>query len=127
MIDKGDFDLSLGVWSPDYADPFMFMNFWFDSGSFGLAGNRSFYSNPAVDKLIREAANITDQKKRTELYVAAQKIVVDEAAYGYMYQKNYLLPMRSNIKGFVFNPMLEQMYNLETMLRRLRHNLHQTK
>jgi peptide/nickel transport system substrate-binding protein len=115
MIDKGAFDLSLGVWSPDYADPSMFMNFWFDSGSFGLAGNRSFYSNPAVDKLIREAANITDQKKRTELYIAAQKIVVDEAAYGYMYQKNYLLPMRSNIKGFVFNPMLEQIYNLQTM------------
>lgn len=117
MIDKGTFDLSLGVWSPDYADPSMFMNFWFDSGSFGLAGNRSFYSNPAVDKLIRDAASITDQKKRTELYTAAQKIVVDDAAYGYMYQKNYLLPMRSNVKGFVFNPMLEQIYNLQTMFK----------
>jgi peptide/nickel transport system substrate-binding protein len=115
MIDAGTFDLSLGVWSPDYADPSMFMNFWFDSGNFGLAGNRSFYSNPAVDKLIRDAMSITDQKKRTALYTEAQKIVVEEAAYGYMYQKNYLLPMRSNIKGFVFNPMLEQIYNLGTM------------
>lgn len=115
MIDKGAFDLCLGVWSPDYADPSMFMNFWFDSGSFGLAGNRSFYSNPAVDKLIRDAASITDQKKRTDLYTAAQKIVIDEAAYGYLYQKNYLLPMRSNVKGFVFNPMLEQIYNVQDM------------
>lgn len=115
MIDQGAFDLCLGTWSPDYADPSMFMNFWFDSGNFGLAGNRSFYSNPAVDKLIRSAANITDQKKRTALYVAAQKIVIDDAVYGYLYQKNYRVALRSNVKGFVFNPMLEQMYNLATM------------
>jgi len=115
MIDAGTFDLCLGTWSPDYADPSMFMNFWFDSGNFGLAGNRSFYSNPAVDKLIRAAANITDQKKRTALYIQAQKIVVEEAAYGYMYQMNYRLALRTNVKGFVYNPMIEQIYNLETM------------
>jgi peptide/nickel transport system substrate-binding protein len=115
MLDKGQFDLALGVWSPDYADPYMFMNFWFDSKNFGLAGNRAFYSNPKVDQLIREAASITDQKKRTEIYTEAQKIVVDDAPYVYLYQKNYLLPMRSNVKGFVYNPMLEQMYNLADM------------
>jgi peptide/nickel transport system substrate-binding protein len=115
MIDKGEFDLCLGVWSPDYADPSMFMNFWFDSGSFGLAGNRSFYSNPAVDTLIRDAVKITDQKARTAKYIAAQKIVIDEAAYGYLYQKNYRLALRTSVKGFVFNPMLEQIYNVATM------------
>ena len=115
MIDAGTFDLCLGVWSPDYADPSMFMNFWFDSGNFGLAGNRSFYSNPAVDKLIRSAASITDQKKRTALYIQAQKIVVEEAAYGYLYQMNYRLALRTDVKGFVYNPMIEQIYNLETM------------
>ncbi|TRZ87435.1 MAG: ABC transporter substrate-binding protein [Streptomycetaceae bacterium] len=115
MIDAGTFDLCLGTWSPDYADPSMFMNFWFDSGNFGLAGNRSFYSNPAVDKLIRSAASITDQKKRTALYIQAQKIVVEEAAYGYLYQMNYRLALRTDVKGFVYNPMIEQIYNLETM------------
>ncbi|MBX5437813.1 MAG: ABC transporter substrate-binding protein, partial [Alicyclobacillaceae bacterium] len=115
MIDKGQFDLALGIWSPDYADPYMFMNFWFDSKNFGLAGNRAFYSNPQVDRLIREAASINDQNKRTQLYVEAQKIVIDEAPYVYLYQKNYLLPMRSNVKGFIYNPMLEQIYNLADM------------
>lgn len=115
MLDKGQFDLSLGVWSPDYADPSMFMNFWFDSKNFGLAGNRAFYSNPQVDDLIRQAMATTVQQQRTQLYSQAQKIVVDDAPYVYLYQKNYLLPMRSDVQGFIYNPMLEQIYNLADM------------
>jgi peptide/nickel transport system substrate-binding protein len=115
MLDQGQFDLALGVWSPDYADPYMFMNFWFDSKNFGLAGNRAFYSNPQVDSLIRQAGSVSDQDQRTKLYQDAQKIVIDDAPYVYLYQKNYMLPMRTNVHGFVYNPMLEQIYNLAEM------------
>jgi peptide/nickel transport system substrate-binding protein len=115
MLDKGQFDLALGVWSPDYADPYMFMNFWFDSKNGGLAGNRAFYSNPQVDSLIRKAAAITDQTQRAQLYQQAQKIVVEDAPYAYLYQTDFLLPMRSTITGFEFNPMLQGIYDLAKM------------
>ena len=115
LLDKGSFDLSFGVWSPDYADPYMFMNFWFDSNLGGLAGNRAFYKNPAVDKLIRQAAVLSDQSQRKALYQKAQKIVVNDPPYIYLYQTEFLLPMRDNVKGFVFNPMLEGIYNLTEM------------
>jgi ABC-type transport system substrate-binding protein len=59
----------------------MFMNFWFDSKMQGLQGNRSFYSNPEVDKLIREAAAVSDTAKRVELYQTAQKKVLDDSVY----------------------------------------------
>lgn len=36
-VDKGDFELGMGTWSPDYADPQNYMSYWFDSGYFGLA------------------------------------------------------------------------------------------
>jgi peptide/nickel transport system substrate-binding protein len=114
-VGKGDYDISIGGWSPDFADPFMFMNYWFDSEKQGLPGNRSFYSNPEVDKLVRQAASISDQKERTKLYQQAQKIVVDEAAYVYLYQTNYRTALRDSVKGFVFNPMLESIYNVESM------------
>ena len=28
---------------------------------------------------------------------------------------NYRLALRTDVKGFVYNPMIEQIYNLETM------------
>ena len=59
-VDVGDFELGMGTWSPDYADPQNYMSYWFDSGYFGLAGNRSFYSNPQVDALLREAESTSD-------------------------------------------------------------------
>lgn len=40
-VGKGDFDIAIGNWSPDFADPYMFMNYWFESNKKGLPGNRS--------------------------------------------------------------------------------------
>ena len=114
-IDKGDFELTLGVWSPDFADPYMFMNYWFDSKNFGLAGNRAFYKNEQVDKLLREAVSINDQAKRIELYKQAQTIIMQDAPYVFLVQKNYQLPMRKSVQGFIFNPMLQDMYNFQSM------------
>lgn len=114
-IDKGDFDLAFGVWSPDFADPFMFMNFWFDSKKFGLPGNRSRYKSDAIDKLLADAIATSDQAVRIKLYGDAQKQIIQEAPYIFLYQFNYMLALRKNIKGFVYNPMLDSMYNFEGM------------
>ena len=114
-IDRGDFELCLGVWSPDYADPSMFMNFWFDSKNFGLPGNRAFYKNEKVDGLIRKALELSAQKERTKLYADATKIILDEAPYIFLYQTQTIVPMRKSVKGYVYNPMLESMYNLEAI------------
>lgn len=114
-IGLGDYDISIGNWSPDFADPYMFMNYWFESDKKGLPGNRSFYSNPDVDALLKKAVSVTDQKQRTDYYQQAQKIVIDEAAYVYLFQKNYQVAMNKDVKGFVFNPMLEQVFNVSQM------------
>ena len=114
-LNKGDFDLSIGNWSPDFADPSQFMNAWFQTERKGLSGNRSFYDNPKVNKMVLDATTTTDQKVRTKLYQEAEKIVIDEAAYVYLYQKNSQVALRKNVKGFVFNPMLEQIFNIDTI------------
>lgn len=111
-IDKGDFDIAIGNWSPDFADPYMFTNYWFDSSRKGLAGNRSFYSNPKVDDLLNKAARSTDQAERTALYGEVQDIVTNEAAYAYLFQKDYRIAMSKAVTGFVFNPMLQDIYNI---------------
>ncbi len=59
-LNTGDFDIAVGNWTPDYADPSMFMNFWFNSSRHGLPGDRAFYTNEKVDDLIRKAAVATE-------------------------------------------------------------------
>lgn len=114
-VDRADFDLCLGVWSPDYADPQMFMTYWYDSRMHGLAGNRAFYKNDAVDKLLREAEQISDQSQRISLYQQAQRQVLEDAPYILLFQNNILIPMRKNVQGFIYNPMLEGVYNFAGM------------
>lgn len=114
-VGKGDYDIAIGNWSPDFADPYMFMNYWFQSDKQGLPGNRAFYSNPQVDALLKQAVATTDQAARTRDYQAAQKIVIADAAYVYLFQKNYQVAMNKAVQGFVYNPMLEQVYNVASM------------
>jgi peptide/nickel transport system substrate-binding protein len=115
MIDKGDFDLALGVWSPDFGDPYAFLNYWLDSNNFGLAGNRAFYKNNEVDTLLRKAATINDQAERESIYKKVQDIAIEDAPYILLYQKDFILPMSKKVKGFIYNPMLEGIYNLTEM------------
>src|SRR5881296_453016 len=41
----------------------------------------SYYCNPAMDDLIVQGRSTLDQKKRAEIYVKAQKVLYDDAAY----------------------------------------------
>lgn len=113
--DKGDFQMALGTWSPDYSDPQFFLSYWLDSSYWGLPGNRSFYKNDSVDKMLREAEVMTDKDKRTEIYKKVQAIAFDEAPYLFLFQTDVLTPMRANIKGFSYNPMLDSMFDFEAL------------
>ena len=114
-LDSGDFGIAIGNWSPDFADPYMFTNYWFDSSRHGLSGNRSFYADAHMDDLLARAAASTDRKQRIALYGEVQDIATRDAAYVYLFQKDYRIAMRDAVKGFVFNPMLEDIYNVADM------------
>ncbi len=113
--DKGEFELALGSWSPDYSDPQFYLSYWLDSSYWGLPGNRSFYKNDSVDTMLREAEVLTDKDARTAIYQKVQHIAFDEAPYLFLFQTNVLTPMRANIKGYAYNPMLDDMFDFEAM------------
>ncbi len=114
-IDKGDFDIAVGNWSPDLSDPSEFVKWWYDSRYHGLSGNRAFYTNAHVDQLIRSADVTADQTVREKAYKEVQKIVVHDAPYVLLFQHNFQFGMRDNVKGYVYNPMLLQIYNFADM------------
>ena len=114
-LGKGEFDIAIGNWSPDFHDPYMFLNYWFDSGKQGMAGNRAFYANPKADALLAQAAAATSQAERTRLYQEVQRLVVPDAPYVYLFQRSTQIALRSSVKGLVYNPMLEQIYNFGSL------------
>lgn len=115
MVEKGSYDIAIGRWSPDTSDPKEFINAWFPTRRQGPGGNYAFYSNAGVDDQLKQAITMVDQKKRTEIYRKVQKTVIEEAPYVYLFQANTLIAMNKAVKGFVYNPMLEQMFNFETI------------
>jgi peptide/nickel transport system substrate-binding protein len=99
------------VWWPTLASPYDYMWSIFATGAQGSAAyNWGYYSNAKLDGLLDKATAEPDEAKRMAMYGEAQKILVEESPALYVYEKNYRLPMRDNLKGFVFNGV-----NIETL------------
>jgi peptide/nickel transport system substrate-binding protein len=63
-------------------------------------GNRGWYSNPELDKLLKEARMMTDEKKRQELYKKVQGIVQAELPYVFLWHEDIFAVTTSDIEGF---------------------------
>ncbi|GAA0606163.1 peptide ABC transporter substrate-binding protein [Virgibacillus siamensis] len=71
------YDMSKWGWLPDYRDPMTFLDLWVTDAPF----NRTGYSNPEFDALIKKAKNLGHKpKKRWELLQKAEKILLEDAA-----------------------------------------------
>ncbi len=77
--------------------------FW-NFNSAATATNGPGYNNPQVDEMINAAMYEPDKAKRDQMSLDIQKIVVDEAPWGLLYQINYVVATRANIQGFQYNP-----------------------
>ncbi len=94
------FDVSRSSWIGDYPDPNTFVELFVTGGE----NNRTGWSNPRYDALVRDAARELDPARRLELLAAAEAIVLDELPvlpiYSYVTQ-NLVHP---RLGGFFENP-----------------------
>jgi peptide/nickel transport system substrate-binding protein len=63
------------------------------------------YSNENLDSLLAEGRTETDDKRRKEIYEKAQKLVVDEAPYVWMFHSKVIEAWDNNIKGHKPHPL----------------------
>jgi peptide/nickel transport system substrate-binding protein len=63
------------------------------------------YANEDLDKLLEEGKTEQDEEKRKEIYEEAQKLIVDEAPYIWMYHPKVLEAWDDNIKGHDVHPL----------------------
>lgn len=66
--------------------------------------NFTGYSNPEFDELVEEGRSISDFDERYEIYEEANQILVDDAPYVYMYNKQEIRAYLPEVQGFVVRP-----------------------
>jgi peptide/nickel transport system substrate-binding protein len=64
----------------------------------------SHYKNPAVDKLMQQAAAEVDHAKRIQMYAEIQKMILDDAPWIFVNSTLQVRAARKNVKGFQLNP-----------------------
>lgn len=92
MIDevlyKGDYEIAICRWAAGTTD---MDELWFGSlatDSIGPSGNWSFYSNPDLDEILKEAGSTSDEDARKELYTKAIKIFDEDVPQIPLYYPN---------------------------------------
>lgn len=99
-------DITLLYWWPDNLDPVGYMDSQFHSEE-EVGFNFAYYSNSEVDRLIDEAIELSgiSIEEASEKYIEAQEIIIEEAPALFLYCENYIRPYRSDIKGYIDNPV----------------------
>ncbi|MGJ3239799.1 MAG: ABC transporter substrate-binding protein [Anaerolineae bacterium] len=70
----------------------------------GLVFNFTGYSNPAFDELVDAGRATDDFEERYAIYQEANEMLVDDAPYVYMYNKEEIRAYADTVNGFVVRP-----------------------
>ena len=70
----------------------------------GLVFNFTGYSNEEFDKLVEDGRSISDFDERYSIYEQANQILVDDAPYVYMYNKQEIRAYAPTVHGFTVRP-----------------------
>ncbi|HEX4296737.1 MAG TPA: peptide ABC transporter substrate-binding protein [Devosia sp.] len=67
------YDIAIAGWGPDYDDPFTYMQYWQTSST----DMGTTFNNADYDKMLQDANNETDLKKRADMLVKAEALFSD--------------------------------------------------
>ncbi len=97
-----DYDIQFAGWGPDFLDPNAFMSLWVTDGS----KNHMGYSDEKYDKLIESTTKelATDQEKRYQAFIEAEKVLFEDAALAPIYQKAMAQLVSPKVEGVFVNP-----------------------
>ena len=104
---RGDHEMFLLGWGTVTRDPDYGMYELISSSTMGAAGNRAFYSDPEMDKMLVAGKVELDPEKRKEIYKEIQiKIRKDIPMYMIAYPLQNVVTQK-NIKNFKLDPAQE--------------------
>jgi peptide/nickel transport system substrate-binding protein len=98
-------DVFVMYWWPDYVSPYSFLYSMFHSEE-EILFNLGYYRNPEFDEMIDTANALSGSDRETadEMFVDAQKILIEDAASLNFYDVANTHLARSDVQGFRDNP-----------------------
>lgn len=96
-------DIGVHSWTTITGDPDYGLEI-LHSRSHGGAGNRAFFTNAEVDRLLDAGRVETNAALRQQIYFEVQRIIHEETPWIYKQEDEVVVALRSNIRGFTINP-----------------------
>jgi len=96
---KHSYQANFGGWGTG-ADPSTLKNIW----KTGEGRNFNQYSNPEVDKLLKQAELEFDPSRRNELYGKIHQLIYDDQPVTFLYNQSSFYGFNKNVRGYRFSP-----------------------
>ena len=94
-----DYQIDRAAWIGDYVDATNFLNMFITGGG----NNRTGWSNPRFDELLKESETMVDQHERYAVLQQAEKILLDEAPIVPIYYYTQIRLISPSVKGWDTN------------------------
>jgi peptide/nickel transport system substrate-binding protein/oligopeptide transport system substrate-binding protein len=99
-VSAGKVDAFLLDWFADYPDAENFLFPLFHSSNHGGGGNRSFFSDPQVDRMIEDASRELDPARRSQACAQIDSLVYSEAPWVYLYFPTTFHIVAERVEGY---------------------------
>ncbi len=104
-LSRGEADMFYLSWWADYPDPENFLFPLFHSANHGPAGNRTRYTNTAVDALIEQGRLTMDEQKRNAFYQKAEELIVADSPWVFLWHRTDFIIRQPRIKNYTIQPI----------------------
>lgn len=112
-LEADTFDMAYALWTMDIPDPDEWTSFAVDPSG-GAQSAFTFYNNPKVISLNKQAEQEIDPAKRAVLYTQLQQLTAQDAFLVYLYYPPYAYATTDKVHGFFVTPLgnfhLEDVY-----------------
>ncbi len=101
---NGEHEVCILSWIPSTGDPDNALYPVFHSSKFGVGGNRTFYKNLEVDKLLEAGRLALTTDERVKIYAEVEQLIMDDYIHVPLWYLSKIHGMQKNIEGFVAHP-----------------------
>jgi peptide/nickel transport system substrate-binding protein len=113
QLRQGQFMVRLLGWYPDYLDPDDYLTPFLKSPS--NSWTRTGYNNSQVNQLLTQAAQITDQAQREQIYKQVQEILAEDVPYIPLVQGKLYVVLGPNVESLKVSPLMFLLYDSITL------------